>query len=172
MAIEVRLGFAPESLERLEALKPGMAIHAANIAIRMWTVDMVRSLKSIRSIGFKNRTGNYRRGWLGQVIGQGEGVIFVNLANYSRYIEEGTRPHLIAPRFKQILRWRKGGKSPISAFKVATAGNAKNFHWSMLVHHPGTAPQWVFRDTFRANRGKVFTFLRAELNRAFGATNG
>lgn len=48
--------------------------------------------------------------------------------NYGIFVHEGTRPHIIVPKFKKVLAWRPktGGK------------RGKNFVFAKLVHHPGT----------------------------------
>jgi HK97 gp10 family phage protein len=44
---------------------------------------------------------------------------------YASYVEDGTRPHLIEPRFRKALRWPAG---------------ASGFAFAQRVRHPGTDP--------------------------------
>lgn len=45
--------------------------------------------------------------------------------NYATYVENGTKPHLIRPRRRQVLKFKVGGKTV----------------YAKVVHHPGTKAQ-------------------------------
>ena len=66
---------------------------------------------------------------------------------YAIYVHEGTRPHIILPRFKQALWW-EGAPHPVKK-----------------VHHPGTKPN-PFMEKIRSNAEQEISgvFLQA-LNR-------
>lgn len=57
------------------------------------------------------------------------------VAPYARFVHDGTRPHLIVPNKKKILRWASGGL----------------FHFAKVVHHPGNKPdKWMERAAAKA----------------------
>jgi len=62
---------------------------------------------------------------------------------YAPYVNDGTRPHIIRPRTKQVLRFKVGGR----------------IVYARVVHHPGTKAQpfldRALRDVARA-RGYSF----------------
>lgn len=85
------------------------------------------------------KTGFLRRAWSVRLLDAA--ILLLNPANYARLVEKGTKPHLIFPKNKQALAWRKGGKGPISAYRVGPAGARSNFIFAAKVKHPGTKPQ-------------------------------
>ncbi len=51
-------------------------------------------------------------------------------APHAKFVLFGTKPHLIKPKKKKILRWAGGGA----------------FHFAKVVHHPGNKPDdWIKR---------------------------
>jgi hypothetical protein len=52
---------------------------------------------------------------------------------YARYVEQGTRPHIIRPRNKKALAW--GGQRRLSG---SLRSGSKPDHFATIVHHPGT----------------------------------
>ncbi|MBA2686853.1 MAG: HK97 gp10 family phage protein [Gemmatimonadaceae bacterium] len=78
-----------------------------------------------RSGRFKNRTGALRQGIAARFLSDSGGSVeweILSPARYSKFIEEGTRPHEIRPKNAQALRFVVGGR-------VVFAGK---------VRHPGT----------------------------------
>jgi len=60
-------------------------------------------------------------------------------APYARYVELGTRPHLILPRRARALR-----------FEVGKWWQPRRVVYAARVHHPGTRPQYFVRDAIEA----------------------
>ena len=57
------------------------------------------------------------------------------VAPYARFVHDGTKPHLIFPNKKKMLRWAGGGV----------------FHFAKVVHHPGNKPdRWMDRASAQA----------------------
>src|SRR6478609_9137725 len=52
---------------------------------------------------------------------------------YARFVEEGTRPHIIRPRTKKALAW--GGPRRLTG---SLRSGASPTHFAKVVHHPGT----------------------------------
>src|SRR3990167_7625187 len=64
---------------------------------------------------------------------------------YGQFVREGTRPHIIRPRYKKVLAWSKGGQG-ITA---------------MVVHHPGSKPNPYHKRVFRALQPQVQAIVNA-----------
>ncbi|MEM2003901.1 MAG: hypothetical protein QXQ37_04535, partial [Nitrososphaerota archaeon] len=60
-------------------------------------------------------------------------------APYSGFVEFGTRPHIIRPRQKQVLRFEADGKVV----------------YATRVYHPGAGPKPFFRPAFQYAAEKV-----------------
>lgn len=88
------------------------------------------------------KTGN-----LGRTIQPGmltnRDALVVARARYARYVELGTRPHVIRPRNASVLRFPANGTAVTLSGRARTgavrAGGAYAF--AKEVHHPGTKPQ-------------------------------
>jgi hypothetical protein len=94
-----------------------------------------------RSTNFKDRTGNLRAGIVArfaQATNRGAFWEIYSPMPYSRYVEEGTRPHEIRARNAPMLHWVDEGG---------------DHHFAKSVQHPGTAPH-VFMGSayFKAER--------------------
>lgn len=61
-----------------------------------------------------------------------EDMVIISMAEHWKYVEFGTKPHIIMPKDKKALSWKKDGVDYIAK----------------LVHHPGTRPQPFVRNTF------------------------
>lgn len=57
-------------------------------------------------------------------------------ASYAVYVEKGTRPHIIKPKYAKVLAW--GGSRRLSG-SLRSGSAATSF--ARLVHHPGTKAQ-------------------------------
>lgn len=79
-------------------------------------------------------TGRYRSSisWRLGEDGQGLYAEIGSAVPYARYLEEGTRPHVIRPRSAKALWW-KGAEHPVA-----------------LVHHPGTRAYRVLQRALHA----------------------
>lgn len=76
----------------------------------------------------------------GVVKAGGEGVA------YARFVEFGTKPHVILPRRKRALRWRIPG--------------GRGFRFARRVQHPGTKPQPYMIPALDASRARIAKIFR------------
>lgn len=67
--------------------------------------------------------------------------------SYARPVEDGSRPHIIRPRNKKVLRFRIGNRTI----------------FAREVHHPGFAGHHYMRNTLDAERGEVVRIFRETL---------
>jgi len=102
------------------SLKTGVANDVVNALVRRVPVDT----------GFLKNSINYR------VIGD---VIEIYMADYGKYVEFGTPPHIIKAKDAKALKFNKNGKA-IYATKV---------------NHPGTRAQPFIRPTLRNDLGGI-----------------
>jgi hypothetical protein len=101
-------------------------------------------------------------------------VSFFNRAKYAGYVEFDTRPHLILPRFKKVLRWRKAlrtrsgsvARGPVSASRATTATNSGQFNFALAVNHPGTKGQHVWKRSLTARAQDLLSELGRRLDQA------
>ena len=98
------------------------------------------------------RTGRLRASVNGRVIpataagGVVRGTLTIGMPSYARFVEEGTRPHVIVARRKRALAFKVGGKVVIVR----------------RVRHPGTKGAHMLRDGMAAARPRIeASFLRA-----------
>jgi hypothetical protein len=109
-----------------------------------------------------------KTGFLGRSIGPGDlfsdHAIVVARAPYAGDVEYGTRPHIIRPRTKSILRFPANGRSARLTGSLRRGGDAV---FAREVHHPGTKPHPFLVPGARAALTKVgLTALVDEWNRA------
>lgn len=64
-----------------------------------------------------------------------------------RFVSEGTRPHIIAPRRAKALRFQKGylAKTTPNQLRSKAGGPFGDTVFSRLVRHPGTAPRNIIK---------------------------
>lgn len=75
---------------------------------------------------FQTRTGRLGKSVEKAMTGNASGVVFLNeaVAPHAAAIHDGSRPHVILPRNKKLLRWASNGR----------------FIRALKVNHPGTRP--------------------------------
>lgn len=104
---------------------------------------------------FKSRTARLERAIQSQVDKDAlTGYVYIDghAASYGRYVHEGTKPHLIRPRNRKMLRW-------------ATRGG--NFAFASIVKHPGTAPDQFLYNAANDLREKILGDIQATATRIF-----
>jgi len=74
--------------------------------------------------------------------------VFLNdgVARYGKWIHDGSRPHVIRPKNKKLLRWVQNGR----------------FRSAKLVHHPGTKPDPFIYEAAERKRGEVQALIQTE----------
>ena len=66
-------------------------------------------------------------------------TLTVYMLDYGLHVEYGTRPHIIRPKDKKVLRWNK---------KKGSVAYKKDDIFAMEVHHPGTQANPFIRNVF------------------------
>lgn len=102
------------------------------------TTKIKNDARRIRPGSFKNRTGNLRRSIDRRVFSAAKGVVFVG-EKYGKYVEFGTRPHIIRPKNAKMLAFRVGGQ----------------LVFARQVNHPGSKPYPYMKPAFEENKNKV-----------------
>lgn len=101
---------------------------------------------------FTSRTGMLERSVRSEVSGDTHGIVYLDegVAKYGVYVHEGTRPHVIKPRNKTVLRWPgKGG-----------------FVFSKIAHHPGTKPDQFLYEALDDCSGEIDKIFDDEIDNA------
>lgn len=112
------------------------AIGQTDVLVRTIIIHGVREAKLLvpRKTGNLGRTirpGSIRKDY-GELLAGGQRNI-----GYARYVELGTKPHIIRPRTKKSLAW--GGPRTLGGrLRVSGGVTARPTHFARLVHHPGT----------------------------------
>jgi len=84
-------------------------------------------------------------------------------ANYAQFVEFGTRPHVIMPRNRKMLRWNagSGGRYVTSrSGRQRYQSGQSSFVFAQKVNHPGTRAQPFM--------GKIVERSQDEVTRLFG----
>lgn len=89
-------------------------------------------------------SGRLRSSIFSRMLGSKKGKVEVG-AKYGIFVHEGTRPHIIRIRRKQVLANRRTGQI-----------------FGTVVHHPGTKPQPFLSDALKENR----RYIENEFNQA------
>lgn len=114
-------GFRVQARRSLDTIHLGIADAARNGAIE--------GAAEAKAVGrFKNRTGYLRAGIVARLLASSFRSVqweILSLAPYSRYVESGTRPHMILPRNGVALRFMMNGQEV----------------FARKVNHPGTKAQ-------------------------------
>lgn len=97
---------------------------------------------------FKTRTGALERSIEVDFNNGGtEGVVYLDtaVARYGPFVHEGTKPHLILPRNRKVLRWSVNGR----------------FIFSKKARHPGTKKdQFLYKALYRKREDIKNIFLQ------------
>jgi len=98
-----------------------------------------------------------KTGWLvnsitKQVRGRAEGVKVTVTAPYAMYVDQGTRPHMIFPRYAKALKFEVGGQTIFSKY----------------VSHPGTAGYHFIEQTVEEAGPKLVDMAMERLMRLLG----
>jgi hypothetical protein len=100
--------------------------------LKLWQVRTVELAK--RNIQPHRVTGNLGRTIRPGAITPSNAKVEAG-ADYASYVEFGTRPHIIVPRYAKVLAW---GGSRRQTGSLRSGSEATMF--AMRVHHPGTRP--------------------------------
>lgn len=98
--------------------------HGLQVAVAHAATEGANEAKA--NPGFQDRTGNLRSNIQARRVASGrlgETWEIVSPMPYSRFVDEGTRPHMIYPRNASVLHWEDADGA---------------HHFAKAVHHPGT----------------------------------
>ena len=136
------MGSLLEAYSRAPAVVTGRLRVATKEALEMVQREARRSHR------FHTRTGALERSVETASTGPASGVVFLNeaVAKHGAPIHDGSRPHVIAPRKRQVLRFAQGGA----------------FRFAPMVNHPGTKPdQFLFRAADRMSPAVEMRYQQA-----------
>ena len=124
--MSIRIDGTDKLIRRLNAVKDGRP------TLRDIQIRAVREAK----LRVARKTGH-----TGRTIAPGaltDTYTIVTAGGAAKYLEEGTRPHEIRPRFRQALSWTEGKRLSGRARTGKAAGNR---FFAKRVRHPGTKAQ-------------------------------
>ncbi len=99
---------------------------AANKEQRLLTRPNKKTGVTMASVGYSNVTAT---------------SVTTHAAAAARFLEYGTKPHIIRPRVARVLAWASGPAGGASRrLTGATRVGMSADHFAMIVHHPGTRP--------------------------------
>lgn len=120
-------------IEGLPALQARLkAIGQTNQQLRLIGLETVRGAK----LTVARKTGTTARTIRLSKVTDTEAVIEAGGA--AAYLEVGTRPHIIRPKSKRVLRFPAQGTATTLGGRVRAGGK---YAFAKVVHHPGTKPQ-------------------------------
>jgi len=127
-----------EIKEKIEKALPIIALRIQNELMIACPVDTGRLKNSI-----KVRETNY-------------GIV-IWMADYGRFVEFGTLPHIINPKDKKALKFEVGKKE-----RLGKKGQKARFVFAKEVKHPGTRPNPFIRNTIQ---NKLKEIILEEISR-------
>ena len=176
MALSIRFDIDPATRKKLDRLNPRVVDQAFMKGGGSFQIYALRLLPKLTQQKVRRGTGDLARKWRTEQPSPNE-IRIKNVAiskgpsrtPYATFVEFGTRPHGIVPRFKKVLRWRTGGRGPVSAFKAGKALQKGNFIFSMKVQHPGTRARKIFGAFWPGGAKKLGQFISEALTNALSA---
>jgi len=114
---------------------PAAVVYELTQSMRSIVLDLSRSLAEASPQHWQTDS----KTWRPAVAAGGQKVLGSVTAATARvkYAILGFKAHIIRPRFKKALAWRKGGKGPVSAYNAGPALATSNYQFARHVHHPG-----------------------------------
>lgn len=170
--MELSLSFtgADELLDAFARL-PDLAGRNMRVAVKEGAVIIQKEARKTHR--FRTRTGQVERSVDvigGGVQGGASAVVFLNrsVTPVSEFIHDGTRPHMIRPRRRKVLRWASGGFSgPMMPGGVGRSG----FAFSRGVHHPGTKADPFLFQAAEVKRRAVEQHIQRAIDATIGQAN-
>lgn len=156
MPVEISVKLSHQGIKALRALGPARAVKAIERGRELVALSVLREvMKNSGPPFFERRTGTLSRSW--RFLLKPGRAVFFNLARtaqaphrpYAAFLEFGTRSHWVFPRHKKALRWRLGGKGPVSAFRAGKG--AASFGFSKGHYVLGINPRLMFRRTWEGH---------------------
>lgn len=143
-----------KSLEALAAA-PEKVRSGLRLALKRTASNIASEAK--RTHRFKTRTGMLEKAVEFNVDDAAmKAEIYLNeaIAPYAKYVHEGTKPHIIRPKKRKLLRW--------------VSQRTGNFVSKYEVKHPGTNPDRFLYDAAEKLSGKFVSRCQDVINRIGG----
>lgn len=176
MALRVRLDVDPATRRKVDKLNPQALNQALLEGGRRFQTYALRQLPRHTQAKTRTRTGTLARSWRTAQPSPSE-ITFSNIATSSgpkrtpiaAFLEHGTRDHPVAPVRKKALRWRTGGRGPVSAFRAGPALASGNFAFSKGHRVSGIKPRRIFLGFWKRARRKFGQFFGEALDETLTA---
>ena len=110
-------------------------------AVRKSTLSIEKEAKANLTANKSVKTGNLRRSVTHKLTSL-EGIVHTSNLKYARFVEEGTRSHVIKPKSKKMLYW-KGASHPVKQ-----------------VNHPGSRAKPYLIPAFEDEKPKFINNLK------------
>jgi len=135
---------------------------APEIVFKNHRLAMKESVRQVRDLArvrhrFRTRTGNLVKAITSEVklggteIIEGRDYLDEDRAYYGKWVHDGTKPHIIRPRNKKVLRWATGrGK----------------WAYAKWANHPGTKPDQFLYEAGRLSQDNINEIFAQYTNRA------
>jgi hypothetical protein len=164
--MELSLSFtgADELLEAFARL-PDLTGRNMRVAVKEGAVIVQKEARQTHR--FRSRTGAVDRSVEvvgGGIAGGASALVFLNrsVTPVGEFIHGGTRPHVIRPRRRTMLRWASSGFSgPMIPGGVGRSG----FAFSREIHHPGTKADPFLYQAADRKRGAVEQHIQRAIDR-------
>ncbi len=178
MALKIRIKPGQDNDRLLKNLTQPKLAKAKERAIELFGLVLKRALTEKTFELTKSRTGTLARSW--KVTPRKSSLQISNRARsrtspggtkgkpYGAFIEFGTKAHRVEPRNAKALRWRTGGRGPISAFGATKAGSKKNFAFSKGHRVRGIKARRIVPKTINAVGGMLRKLMNSEFEKALG----
>ncbi len=171
MALTIKFDVDPATRKALERINPKAADLALIAGGREFQTFALRLLPKLTQQRVKSRTGTLSKSWRTNQPKPTE-IEVSNVASsagaeripYAAFLEFGTRPHKVRPRFKSALRWRPG-QQPISASQATGASQASNFAFSKGHNVSGIKARNIFGGFWPGGARKLSQFIGEALRR-------
>ena len=147
----VKIKIETQNLDWL--LDTGAGRKALSAGLTQFTLSLFRSVQRVIDEGraFTPRTHhlqqNIRANVDEEILNQGKAEIVAD-TSYAYYVEFGTRPHVIRPKKRSVLRWALDEKKCEEKIKNAKGNKDKDdlcWVYAKYVNHPGSKPYPFFR---------------------------
>ena len=168
--MELSLSFtgADELLEAFARL-PDLTGRNMRVAVKEGAVIVQKEARQTHR--FRTRTGAVDRSV--EVIGGGiqggaSAVVFLNrsVTPVGEFIHGGTRPHVIRPRRRTMLRWASSGfTGPVMPGRGASGWGKSGFVFGREVHHPGTKADPFLYQAAERKRRAVEQHIQSAIDR-------
>lgn len=125
---------------KLTPIKPKVNPLNANAVMRAVREEMLATGRDVKK-DFERTTANWETPVDFRVTAERDGVTISTESEIYGYVDDGTKPHDIAPKHAKRLRFSVGGFQPKTNPRVIGSGQGRSGAVTVfrrIVHHPGT----------------------------------